>query len=184
MKGFGIPCLLSCLLSSPEPLRFWYGNGQASPIHPSVRRLFTFSNVRQPNVIKFHVKHHQVVGKTVYGFWADWIGTACHGWWQQSSHRHNGKIFKNFLHWSHEAHSLYIIFEPRSDKKDLLAIKVKSEIFTEKERPSCCEQLQKIWRDYLYKQQIYEHLNSYRWCVLNMTSFNVVNDVLASTPLC
>ena len=75
MKGFGIPCLLSCLLSSPEPLRFWYGNGQASPIHPSVRRLFTFSNVRQPNVIKFHVKHHQIVGKTEYGFWADWIGT-------------------------------------------------------------------------------------------------------------
>ena len=36
------------------------------------------------------------------------------------------------------------IIEPRSDKRDLLAIKVKSEIFTEKERPSCCEQLQKI----------------------------------------
>ena len=35
-------------------------------------------------------------------------------------------------------------YEPRSDKRDLLAIKVKSEIFTEKERPSCCEQLQKI----------------------------------------
>ena len=34
--------------------------------------------------------------------------------------------------------------EPRSDKRDLLAIKVKSEILTEKERPSCCEQLQKI----------------------------------------
>ena len=42
-------------------------------------------------------------------------------------------------------------YEPRSDKRDPLAIKVKSEIFTEKERPSCCEQLQKIWRDYLYK---------------------------------
>ena len=34
--------------------------------------------------------------------------------------------------------------EPRSDKRDLLAIKVKSEMFTEKERPSCCEHLQKI----------------------------------------
>ena len=34
--------------------------------------------------------------------------------------------------------------EPRSDRRDLLAIKVKSEIFTEKERPSCCEQLQKF----------------------------------------
>ena len=37
-----------------------------------------------------------------------------------------------------------IIIEPRSDKRDLLAIKVKSEIFTERVRPSCCEQLQKI----------------------------------------
>ena len=36
------------------------------------------------------------------------------------------------------------IIEPRSDNRDLLAIKFKSEIFTEKERPSCCEQLQKI----------------------------------------
>ena len=36
------------------------------------------------------------------------------------------------------------IFEPRSDRRDLLAIKVNSEIFTEKERLSCCEQLQKI----------------------------------------
>ena len=36
------------------------------------------------------------------------------------------------------------INEPRYDKRDLLAIKVKSEIFTEKERPSCCEQIQKI----------------------------------------
>ena len=36
------------------------------------------------------------------------------------------------------------IIEPRSDRRDLLAIKVKSEIFTENERPSCCEQLQKI----------------------------------------
>ena len=34
--------------------------------------------------------------------------------------------------------------EPRSDRRDLLAVKVKSEIFTEKERPSCCEQFQKI----------------------------------------
>ena len=37
-----------------------------------------------------------------------------------------------------------LIFESRSDKRDLLVIKVKSEIFTEKERPSCCEHLQKI----------------------------------------
>ena len=36
------------------------------------------------------------------------------------------------------------IYEPRSDKRDLLAIKDENEIFTEKERPSCCEQLQKI----------------------------------------
>ena len=28
------------------------------------------------------------------------------------------------------------LYEPRSDKRDLLAIKVKNEIFTEKERPS------------------------------------------------
>ena len=34
--------------------------------------------------------------------------------------------------------------EPRSDNRDLLAIKVKSEIFTEKDRPKCCEQLKKI----------------------------------------
>ena len=34
--------------------------------------------------------------------------------------------------------------EPRSDKRDLLAIEVESEIFTKKERPSCCEQLQII----------------------------------------
>ena len=41
--------------------------------------------------------------------------------------------------------SLFVqTFEPRSDKRDFLPIKVKSEIFTEKERPSCCEQLQKI----------------------------------------
>ena len=39
---------------------------------------------------------------------------------------------------------LSITYEPRSDKRDLLGIKVKSEIFTENERPSCCEQLQKI----------------------------------------
>ena len=36
------------------------------------------------------------------------------------------------------------IYEPRSNKKDLLAIKDKSEIFTEKGSSSCCEQLQKI----------------------------------------
>ena len=42
------------------------------------------------------------------------------------------------------AQHVQISYEPRSDKRDLLAIKVKSEIFTEKERPSCCEQLQKI----------------------------------------
>ena len=41
--------------------------------------------------------------------------------------------------------------EPRSDRRDLLAIKVKSEIFTEKERPSCCKHLEKILRDYLHK---------------------------------
>ena len=46
---------------------------------------------------------------------------------------------------------LYVIYEPRSDRRDLLAIKVKSEIFTEKEKSSCCDQLQKIWRDYRYK---------------------------------
>ena len=44
-----------------------------------------------------------------------------------------------------------LIYEPRSDRRDLLAMKVKSEIFAEKVRPSCCEQLQKILRDYLYK---------------------------------
>ena len=37
-----------------------------------------------------------------------------------------------------------LVFEPRSDRRDILAIKVKIEIFTEKERSSCCEQLQKI----------------------------------------
>ena len=30
--------------------------------------------------------------------------------------------------------------EPRSDRRDLLAIKAKSEIFTEKERASHCDQ--------------------------------------------
>ena len=40
--------------------------------------------------------------------------------------------------------STLFVNEPRSDRRDLLAIKVKREIFTEKERPSCCEQLQKI----------------------------------------
>ena len=44
-----------------------------------------------------------------------------------------------------------LTIEPRSDGRDLLAIKVKSEVFTEKERPSCCEELQKICIDYLYK---------------------------------
>ena len=38
----------------------------------------------------------------------------------------------------------YQTIEQRSDKRDLLAIKFKSEIFTVKERPRCCEQLQKI----------------------------------------
>ena len=33
-------------------------------------------------------------------------------------------------------HHMTKIFEPRSDKRGLLAIKVKSEIFIEKERPS------------------------------------------------
>ena len=42
-------------------------------------------------------------------------------------------------------------YEPRSDRRDLLTIKVKSEIFTEKEKTSCCNQLQKICRDNLYK---------------------------------
>ena len=36
------------------------------------------------------------------------------------------------------------IYWPRSDKRDLMAIYVKSEIFTEKESPSYCEQLLKI----------------------------------------
>ena len=41
---------------------------------------------------------------------------------------------------------IYIIHEysPNTDKRGLLAIQAKSEIFTEKERPGCCEQLQKI----------------------------------------
>ena len=30
-----------------------------------------------------------------------------------------------------------IVYEPRSDRRDLLAIKVQSEIFTEKERAGC-----------------------------------------------
>ena len=42
-------------------------------------------------------------------------------------------------------------YDPRSDRRDLLAIEVESEIFTDKVRPSCCEQLQKIWKDYLNK---------------------------------
>ena len=36
------------------------------------------------------------------------------------------------------------INEPRSDKRGLLTIKVKSEVLTKKERPSYCELLQKI----------------------------------------
>ena len=36
------------------------------------------------------------------------------------------------------------IYESRFDRRDLLAIKAKSEILTKKERPSCCEQIQKI----------------------------------------
>ena len=35
-------------------------------------------------------------------------------------------------------------YEPRSDRRDLLAIKVQIEIFTEKERAGCCEKLQKF----------------------------------------
>ena len=42
-------------------------------------------------------------------------------------------------------------FGPGSDKRDLMAIKVKSGIFREKERTSYREQLLKFWRDYLYK---------------------------------
>ena len=34
--------------------------------------------------------------------------------------------------------------EPKSDRRDLLATKVNNKIFTKKERPSYCEQLQKI----------------------------------------
>ena len=37
-----------------------------------------------------------------------------------------------------------IIIEPRSERRDLLATNVNSELFTEKERPRFCEQLQKI----------------------------------------
>ena len=36
------------------------------------------------------------------------------------------------------------IYGPRTDKRDLMAIKVKSNIFTQKERPTYCEQLMKI----------------------------------------
>ena len=45
--------------------------------------------------------------------------------------------------WTLQKKFIFIIV-PRSDRRDLLAIKFKSEIFTEKERPSCCEHLQKI----------------------------------------
>ena len=38
----------------------------------------------------------------------------------------------------------YKAYEPRSDRRDHLAIKVRSEIFAEKVRSSCCEQLHKI----------------------------------------
>ena len=50
-------------------------------------------------------------------------------------------------------HVYFKTFKPRSDKRDFLAIKVKSEIFTEKDRLSYCEQLQKIIISlyYLYK---------------------------------
>ena len=54
------------------------------------------------------------------------------------------------------------MYGPRSDKRDLMAIKVKSGIFTEIERPSYLEQLLKIFRDCLYKQQRHERLNLYR----------------------
>ena len=40
---------------------------------------------------------------------------------------------------------IYIyIYGPRSDKRDLMAIKVKSNIFTQKERQPYCEHLLKI----------------------------------------
>ena len=45
---------------------------------------------------------------------------------------------------SDKLQSFIHIYRPRSDKRDLMAIKVKSEIFTEKERPSYCEQLLKF----------------------------------------
>ena len=76
---------------------------------------------------------------------------------QRSKQEVNGHIHMSFRHrtlWFFnilKSPSSPIIIETRSDRRDFLAIKVKSEIFTEKERPNCCEQFQKIWRDYLYK---------------------------------
>ena len=40
--------------------------------------------------------------------------------------------------------SLQLVYEPGSERWDLLAIKVEGEIFKDKVRPSCGEQLQKI----------------------------------------
>ena len=51
--------------------------------------------------------------------------------------------FKVKNNYQETIYSVYA-YEPRSDIRDLLAIKVKSEIFTEKERPSCCEQFRKF----------------------------------------
>ena len=54
----------------------------------------------------------------------------------------NSVFKKGYIHPVSEGQEL--IIEPRSDKRDLLATKVNSDIFTEKERPSYCEELQKI----------------------------------------
>ena len=43
------------------------------------------------------------------------------------------------------------VYEPRSDKRDLLAVKVKSEIFTEKERLAVVNNYRKFEENYLYK---------------------------------
>ena len=51
------------------------------------------------------------------------------------------KLEKHHVNWSE---TRILNNGPKSDKRDLLAINVKSKIFTEKERPSCYEQLQKI----------------------------------------
>ena len=53
----------------------------------------------------------------------------------------------------------YYSYEPRSDRRDLLEIKVKSEIFTEKERSSCCESLQKFKEIFFTNNKRYERLN-------------------------